>query len=791
MAKIKVTKEQTLATINGAMSILEKFPDLKQADISYSRNESINPFSFLLDLFKDTVGYNQMVETIAKFIAKYIPIIEVSVKTLLMAKLKDIISCSVNPFLTEEILREGVTFNIHEIDLMDTFKYSPFDQEVGKYYYFDTDWATKPDDLIHSNDMNALLWFMINRANKRYVWKPLPYRLDPNEFRPDYPWTNESQEPDAADIAYKYKEWEDEFYKEKTNKLLSVLNKYYNKFDDNIKGKIDEANRNIKAFRKVRKRSRNKYDHNIEVNLYEEYIKLIVDDVDDFSDPLKTEVNKILDEYNDAALSNYQSNKLEKHKKNFNKLKKEDGIVTFEFREKSQNLVDAYGNDYKIQTPFNNVLHVFIGDVREKNTLNINKLVTAQTQLQEKESENVILKDKIDVISSDIVNINNELKKLDEQFANKSITEEEYKEQLKKKQNALKWKQGILDGLKRAQQNLYVLKHDFERQIGDIKSQLYEARDQYFPFLSSGNHRNYYYGKTLFQFNFDYIWSLQLFEERALTARLLDCLTGMLTIDLNFSFKQQLVKNEVRKMVQMIVESDDLTVSDCFFTFTNEDYDEMSRKTELRRAGLLTINGDETSAVKIDAKQLLSSINEINPNATQEKNQTIISGAITELSKQVSNTEYETKRDVNFGVQMNFIENILNALAETLVITILSPKVYLLLLINLKIIGRQTNFNLEGFLGQYKQLIADLIRLVRDELLKFLQEELMVIIGMLVEEISLKLTLEQARYYSRLIKQLIDYFRSYRRDILDFNIDNVDYADILPTEEELEINEKC
>ena len=791
MAKIKVTKEQTLATINGAMSILEKFPDLKQSDISYSRNESVNPFPFLMDLFKDTVGYNQMVETIAKFIAKYIPIIEVSLKTLLMTKLKDIISCSVNPFLTEEILREGVTFNIHEIDLMDTFKYSPFDQEVGKYYYFDTDWATKPDDLIHSNDMNALLWFMINRANKRYVWKPLPYRLDPNEFRPDYPWTNESQGPDDADIAYKNKEWEDEFYKEKTNKLLSVLNKYKNYLGPAIIVQIDEANRNIKSWRKVRKRSKNKYDYNIEKKLYTDYIDPVVVYKDGFPKDLKTKVNDILRNYDVIRLPEYQRNKLEKYQKNFNKLKKEDGIVTFEFREKSQNLVDAYGNDYKVQTPFNNVLHVFIGDVREKNTLNINKLVTAQTQLQEKESENVILKDKIDVISSDIVNINNELKKLDEQFANKSITEEEYKEQLKKKQNALKNKQGVLDSLKRTQQNLYVLKHDFERQIGDIKNQLYEARDQYFPFLDSGNHRNYYYGKTLFQFNFDYIWSLQLFEERALTARLLDCLTGMLTIDLNFSFKQQLVKNEVRKMVQMIVESDDLTVSDCFFTFTNEDYDEMSRKAELRRAGLLTINGDETSAVKIDAKQLLSSINEINPNATQEKNQAIISGAITELSKQVSNTEYETKRDVNFGVQMNFIENILNALAETLVITILSPKVYLLLLINLKIIGRQTNFNLEGFLGQYKQLIADLIRLVRDELLKFLQEELMVIIGMLVEEISLKLTLEQARYYSRLIKQLIDYVRSYRRDILDFNIDNVDYADILPTEEELEINEKC
>ncbi len=43
-----------------------------------------------------------------------------------------------------------------------------------------------PDDLIKCDDMNALLWYMINRANKRYVWKPTKYRHD-DEFRPDYP----------------------------------------------------------------------------------------------------------------------------------------------------------------------------------------------------------------------------------------------------------------------------------------------------------------------------------------------------------------------------------------------------------------------------------------------------------------------------------------------------------------------------------------------------------------------------------------------------------------------------
>ena len=216
----------------------------------------------------------------------------------------------------------------------------------------------------------------------------------------------------------------------------------------------------------------------------------------------------------------------------------------------------------------------------------------------------------------------------------------------------------------------------------------------------------------------------------------------------------------------------------------------MSRQAELRKAGLLTINGDETSAVKINAEDILNSLNQINEDSNKETIQTIIEGTITNLSKELTDTSYLSTDKANFGIQMNFIENLLDSLAYVIVCSVLSPKVYLLLLINLKIIGRETNFDLEGFIGQYKQLIADLIRSIRDQLLDYLMREIMIIIGDLVKEITIKLSVEQARYYARLIKRLIDCFRKHGRS-LDFNVDNVDYADILPEEQEEPKNNDC
>lgn len=738
MSKIKRIKEDTLATIDAALSILNRFPDLEDGNVNLSFGTSLNPFPFLMDLFKSTAGYNQLINIISKFIASYLPAVEIAVKTLLITKLKDIISCSVNPFLTDDILKNGIIFNISEIDLIDTFRYSPFDKKIGQFYYFGVfekeeylDEKTGkikersvpiiPDDLIKCDDMNALLWFMINRANKRYVWKPTKYRHD-DEFRADYP---------HVDGGFNEQNVEDK-------KRMKTI--YY----DEPLEELEEAYNGGELTEKVYQDRKNEIELNWKT----------------FQDKFSS------------------------------KLKKEDGIVTFEFNEKSANLVDAYGQKYLQQTPYNNILHVFIGDVREKSTPEIQAIVQQQRELAENEKEQEILKDKIENKQAEIDSFKQRFIDLDESLANGKIYRKDYPKELKKLNNKLEVLEKDLNDLLILQKKIYAAKHRFEHTIANIKSQLKATTDQYFPFLDATNHRNYYYGKTLIEFNIDYIWSLKLFEAKSLTARLLDCLTGMLTIDLNLSYKQQLVKNEVTKMVKMISESDDIVVSDCFFTFSNDDYDTMSRQAELRKAGLLTFNGDELSAVKINTEDILSTLNEINSNASEEKIQSVIEGSLMEISKQLTNTNYEMNDKVNFGIQMNFIENILNNLAYTLVMSVLSPKVYLLLLINLKIIGRESNFNLEEFLGQYKQLIADLIRSIRDQLLEYLQRELMIIIGDLVKELTVKLSLEQAEYYARLIKKLIACFKRQRSG-LDFNIDNVDYADILPSEEEEPKNNDC
>lgn len=656
MANVKEKTNEALGIINSALTILNKFPTLDNARESIDFQSSINPLSFLMKLFKSTSGYNFVIKIIARFITYQLPVIENAIKALLLTQLKDMLTCSVNPLLSNKIIKEGIVFNINEIDVSDLLKYSPFDKKVGNYFYFGTEGA-KVGDLKNSTDMNAFIWYVINESHRRYSWKPLKNRQD-DEFR-DFP-----------------------------------------------------------------------------------------------SDESKTK-------------------KTEKDKKS-------DAILTLEYKENSSTLKDSEGNDLKIHTPHNNCLHVFIGDTRENFTDNKN-LFNYEGQLEKTNEQIKENESKIDYKQFERETFETKKQTLDDKLSAKEIDEDTYKREYNSYITQIEQINNSISGLEDRRQSLYEDKHKFQTQI----SKLIDDGLKYWQGIT----KNYYYHKTLLKFNYDYLESLRLFDEKVLAAKLLDSVTGILTIDMNLSFKQQLIREEVKKMVKMVIETDDAEVSDCFFTFTNDDYDAMSRKAELRKAGLLTLNGEATSAVKVNVEDILYHLNNISSSANKEEIENIIEGGLIDITKELSNVNYTEDEKINGGVRINIIENLLSELAYVMVSSVLSPKIYLLLLINLKVMGAETSLTIEQFIGNYRQLFVNIVRAIRDEILEFFVTELKKQIEKLADDVRVLLTNEQAKYYTRLIMKIIECFRSHG-DEYDFNIDDVDYADII-TEEAQPLNSDC
>ena len=432
-----------------------------------------------------------------------------------------------------------------------------------------------------------------------------------------------------------------------------------------------------------------------------------------------------------------------------------------------------------LQTPYGECLHVFLGNVKEKSNEEGNKQQDAYIEATKALME---ANEQISIAEKAIEDNKKQQKKYEQERKKANITQEHYTELIDDCREQIEVKE------KEIQTQKDNIKKYKEKKVNAIK-ELRKIQAN----MTNNDYRkitqNYYYRRTLVEFNTDYVMSLKLFDPKVVTAQLLDSLMGLLNIDLNLTYKQMLIKNEVKKMVQMIVETDDTVVSDCFFTFTNDDYNAMLEKAELNRAKLFSINGEQNTTTTIDPKEILRSLNELDDSAIQSGDTTVIEHALTEISGNITTMNAMEGDAINFGARMNFIENLMNNLAYVITSAVLSPKVYLLILINLEILGKDTNFNLEGFIGQFKQLIASLIRTIRDQLIKYLVNELMKILGNISTEIAVKIGIEQAQYYYRLMKKIIDCFKR-KGTTLDFTIDSVEHADII-TEEQTPKNAEC
>ena len=662
MPNLKNTKENTMAVINSAITILDKMPALQDTNTTYSYNESSNPFEFLIDIFKSTAGYDELINIISKFIALGLPALEATVKLVLLSNIKNLLNCAINPIISDELLTDGVVFDLKQIDVMNILYYCPLDNtHIGQRYYFGCKGFDYPHQLERAGDFNAFLWFEKNMGINRSVW----YGVDP---------------------------------------LKAML------YDSTYTNSLDY----------------------IEQKPQLSYPPL----------PMPQPANC------DPC----------------NKCEKGHGILTLDYHERPISLRNSIGGERYMQTPYGNCIQVFLGNARPEIGFDESQIHFLSKAI----SDN---KKIIDDLKDEISKLNEQIEDNEARYLNDKIEYAEYRSNyitLSNKKNAK------VDDLNETTQQNSALTSEQRQLENSYYSSIVNADPACYRSLK----QNYYYRRTLVEFNTDYVMSLKLFDSKVVTAQLLDALTGCLSMDLNLSFEQLIIKNEVEKMVKAVIETDDAVISDCFFTFSNEQYDNLVHKAELMRAGLFTIDGEENGTYVIDPEAILGAIDGLSSAASKEEVQSIIAGSFKEISATLSEgTEEGTQNKFNFNVKIHFIENLLNNLAYVITSAIVSPKLYLLFAVNLKILGLQSNFSLADFIDMHRKMIVDCIRAIRDQIISFIVKELMKIIGELAERLALGYAIEQAEYYRALIRSLIECFRR-NRGLLDFNIDNVDYADI-------------
>ena len=308
------------------------------------------------------------------------------------------------------------------------------------------------------------------------------------------------------------------------------------------------------------------------------------------------------------------------------------------------------------------------------------------------------------------------------------------------------------------------------------------------------------YNKTIFEFNKDYLENIRIFVPRIILSNLIETLIhGKISIldTLLKSEQDNVIDKKLDMIINGVLEETDTTVSDCFFSFSNEDYIEMIQQTELEKYSATYTGGDGSPATKYSKDALLDALDSINSTATMNETITEITKTVYDIASIPSEDSSVKASDGSVAMaNSNWLNRIVSAIMKPIVKSLLTPQVMLLFVINLEAVGM---LNIDGDFDKIYELIfkkilslfVGLARYIRDKIVEFLLKLFKERMQPMLVQWSAILVSENINDWIRLLLEAIQCIPRFNIKTDLTEIDNVQYADIVKTQDIPESSQTC
>lgn len=284
-----------------------------------------------------------------------------------------------------------------------------------------------------------------------------------------------------------------------------------------------------------------------------------------------------------------------------------------------------------------------------------------------------------------------------------------------------------------------------------------------------------YKGLTIYEFNYDLIMGMKLFDARSIVSALFDTLqNASLGLSVGLEERHQESTDTIKEIIKNIINTDDSTVNDCYHTFSNDRYNMLLSNTANKR-----LNRTDKF---YDAKQILSA--SLSGDTVNEEE--VLHRAITQAK--VTVTEGSDGSD-EYGIANNFIFSLLNNLITAIVQSLLSPKLLMVIVVNQSMMGggKWEKFNFSNLFKALQDIIVGIVKEVKDLIIDKLWKLVATRLDPLITITSDEILKEQLDSYADVLREIMKYapyiFHFIGGQRQDTKIDDVDYADIdIPSE---------
>ena len=316
----------------------------------------------------------------------------------------------------------------------------------------------------------------------------------------------------------------------------------------------------------------------------------------------------------------------------------------------------------------------------------------------------------------------------------------------------------------------------------------------------------YRFNENLYRFNRDYLNNIQILNPKRILYGMVDSLlNGALTAFL--SVRPNITKKKTETMLSLAikkyVEAEDAEVEDCYFTFSNEEFDEMLNEMLLARYSATYMGGEANLTKTHDIIEYINTIDQVNFTSSSDGEITKINKIVTEVTTTPS-VEGSIDYGIEFSVDKGLWNRLVWAMALPMIEALFTPKVVLLFLINFRIMGIANYHDLLDneqskiitiITNKIFVLVRSIISFIKDKIAEILFDMAVEEMGPLVADYLLIILKERMDAWIGLLKSAL---RCMKLNIIGFRrnkeigaIDDVNYADIINDQTRPETKDEC
>lgn len=309
------------------------------------------------------------------------------------------------------------------------------------------------------------------------------------------------------------------------------------------------------------------------------------------------------------------------------------------------------------------------------------------------------------------------------------------------------------------------------------------------------------YNKTIFDFNKDYLENIRIFVPRIILSNLIESLIhGKISIldTLLKSDRDNIIDQKLDMIINGVLEETDSVISDCYYSFSNDDYVAMIQRTELDRYSATYTGGDDVAAMKYSKDELLSRLDSVNSMATMNEKIAEISKTVYDIAAIPSTGQSVKASDGPVSTaNSEWLNRIVGAIMKPLVKSLLTPQVMLLFVINFQSAGLikiDGDFDrlMETLFKKILSIFVALARFIRDKIVEFLLKLFKEKVEPMLTQWSAIIVTEEINDWIRLLQEAISCIPRFNLNQNELTqINDVRYADIVKTQDTPESSQTC